>query len=151
MADMREALVEIGLDADRIHNELFGALPAINPGLTDINRTLPHQPSSPAGTGPRITFTRSGLTAAWSDDYSTVLEFAEACDVPTRWSCRSGVCHTCQTSVLSGTVRYRPAPLEPPAPGTVLVCCSQPETDPAGVNVRLLDYRLQKEYAVRCN
>jgi ferredoxin-NADP reductase/MOSC domain-containing protein YiiM/ferredoxin len=129
MAEMREALVEIGLDPARIHSELFGALPAINPGLTDIERTPPHQPPGPAGTGPRITFTRSGLTAPWSDEYGTVLEFAEACDVPTRWSCRTGVCHTCQTPVLSGIVRYRPDPLEPPAPGTALVCCSQPETD----------------------
>ena len=86
-------------------------------------------PPGPVGTGPRITFTRSGLTVPWSDEYGTVLDFAEACDVPTRWSCRTGVCHTCQTPILSGTVRYRPDPLEPPTPGTTLLCCSQPETD----------------------
>jgi ferredoxin-NADP reductase/MOSC domain-containing protein YiiM len=129
MAAMRDALIEIGLNADRIHSELFGALPAINPGLTGITRTAPHQPPGPVGTGPRITFARSGLTAPWNDDYATVLEFAEACAVPTRWSCRSGVCHTCQTPILSGTVHYGPEPLEPPAHGTTLVCCAQPETD----------------------
>lgn len=129
MAAVREALIEIGLDVDRIHTELFGALPAINPGLTDDIHGPPHQPPGHADTGPKITFTRSGLTVSWSDAYTTVLDLAEACDVPTRWSCRTGVCHTCQTPVLSGTVRYRPDPLEPPTPGTTLVCCSQPETD----------------------
>ncbi|MDH6287246.1 MOSC domain-containing protein [Rhodococcus sp. NM-2] len=129
MAAMREALMHLGVEPDRIHTELFGALSAINPGLTDVTHTPPHLPLGPVGTGPRITFTRSGLTAPWSGEYSTVLDFAEACDVPTRWSCRTGVCHTCQTPILSGTVRYRPDPLEPPMPGTTLLCCSQPESD----------------------
>jgi ferredoxin-NADP reductase/MOSC domain-containing protein YiiM len=130
MTAVREALTELGLAPDRIHSELFGALPAINPGLTEVASAPPHQPPGPAGTGPRITFARSGLTVAWREDsYASVLELAEACEVPTRWTCRSGVCHICQTPILAGTVRYRPDPLEPPAPGTVLVCCSQPDTD----------------------
>ncbi|WP_236794519.1 MOSC and FAD-binding oxidoreductase domain-containing protein [Amycolatopsis sp. GM8] len=129
MADMHDALVGLGLDAGNIHSELFGALPAINPGLTDAIHTPPHQPPGPGGTGPRVTFTRSGLTVAWNDNYPAVLELAEACDVPTRWSCRTGVCHTCVTPVLSGTVRYRPDPLESPEPGEALICCSRPASD----------------------
>ncbi|MEV4319750.1 MOSC and FAD-binding oxidoreductase domain-containing protein [Actinocrispum sp. NPDC049592] len=129
MADMREALIHIGLSPDRIHSELFGSLSPINPGLTDTSHTPPHPPAGPVGTGPTITFTRSGLTVPWSDSYSNVLELAEACDVPTRWSCRTGVCHTCQTPLLAGAVRYTPNPLEPPSLGTTLVCCSQPMSD----------------------
>ncbi|GIH25245.1 sulfurase [Acrocarpospora phusangensis] len=129
MADMREALVGLGLNPGRIHTELFGSLSAINPGLTGTIRKAPHPPSDPAGTGPSVTFTRSGVTAPWNDAYGSILELAEACDIPTRWSCRSGVCHTCQTPVLTGRVRYRPCPLQPPALGTALVCCSQPESD----------------------
>ncbi|MFD1050748.1 2Fe-2S iron-sulfur cluster-binding protein, partial [Kibdelosporangium lantanae] len=83
----------------------------------------------PVGTGPDVTFTRSGLTVPWNDRYGTILELAEACDVPTRWSCRTGVCHTCVTPVLSGELRYQPDPLEPSEPGTALVCCAQPVTD----------------------
>jgi ferredoxin len=49
--------------------------------------------------------------------------------VPTRWSCRTGVCHTCVTPILAGDVDYAPDPLEPPGPGEVLVCCSQPDGD----------------------
>lgn len=129
MAAMRETLIDLGLEGDRIHLELFGALPAINPGLTDTIDVAPHQPPGPVGTGPQVTFARSGLVVPWRADHATVLALAEACDVPTRWSCRTGVCHTCQTQVLSGVVRYRLDPLEPPASGTALICCSQPSTD----------------------
>jgi len=129
MTEMTDALVAIGLAADRIHSELFGALPPVNPGLTDVTSAEPHPPAGPVGAGPDVTFTRSGLTVPWNDDYPNVLALAEACDVPTRWSCRTGVCHTCLTPTLSGSVSYRPDPLEPPEPGSVLICCSRPETD----------------------
>ncbi|HEY2264276.1 MAG TPA: 2Fe-2S iron-sulfur cluster-binding protein, partial [Streptosporangiaceae bacterium] len=59
----------------------------------------------------------------------SVLEFAESCDVPTRWSCRTGVCHTCVTPLVSGNLSYSPDPLEPPPDGEVLICCSRPATD----------------------
>lgn len=130
MTDMREALTVAGLDTARIHTELFGALPAINPGVVDgAARLPPHVPAGPPGTGPSITFARSGLTANWSPDYGNVLDFAEACDVPTRFSCRSGVCHVCETGVVAGPTRYVQEPLEPPAPGTVLVCSATPDGD----------------------
>jgi ferredoxin-NADP reductase/MOSC domain-containing protein YiiM len=129
MADLGAALAEIGVAPDRVHTELFAALPAINPGRTDVPRATPHQPPGPAGTGPRITFARSGLTVPWADRHASLLDLADACDVPTRYSCRSGVCHTCVTSLLSGDVTYSPNPLEPSEPGTVLVCCAHPATD----------------------
>ena len=129
MTAMRKALGELGFAPGHIHSELFGTLPPINPGLTNLTHPTPHQPPGPAGTGPDITFARSGLTVPWNDDHTTILEFAEACDVPTRWACRTGVCHTCQTPILSGSVHYNPQPLEPPAPGSVLVCCATPDSD----------------------
>ena len=73
-----------------------------------------------------VSFARSGLNVPWSAQYASLLEFAEACDVPTRWSCRVGVCHTCESGLISGSVRYEPSPLQPPAAGNVLPCCSVP-------------------------
>ena len=77
------------------------------------------QSSSPAATSP--------LPGA--PDYPSLLELAEACDVPVRWSCRTGVCHSCETAIVSGTVAYNPDPVEPPADGSVLICCAQPSDD----------------------
>jgi ferredoxin-NADP reductase len=129
MADMQDALIAVGVDPARIHAELFGALPAINPGLTGQTRRPPHQPPGPAGTGPQVTFARSGITAPFTAERRSLLEFAETCDVPARWSCRTGVCHTCITPLLSGDITYSPDPLEPPAGDQVLICCARPGTD----------------------
>jgi ferredoxin-NADP reductase/MOSC domain-containing protein YiiM len=130
MSDMRDALTAARLDPARIHSELFGALPPINPGLVEGGpRKPPHPPAGPPGTGPSITFARSGLTVNWSADYGNILDLAEACDVPTRFSCRSGVCHVCETGVVAGTTTYVQSPLEPPERGTVLICSAAPESD----------------------
>ena len=129
MTDLSAALRGLGIDAGRIKTELFGALAPINPGVTNIAHVPPHQPPGSAGTGPLVTFARSGLSVPWQDKQGSLLELAEACDVPTRWSCRTGVCHTCVTPLLAGQTSYAPDPLEEPESGEVLVCCSRPETD----------------------
>jgi ferredoxin-NADP reductase/MOSC domain-containing protein YiiM len=129
MSDMSDALVEIGVDRKRVHTELFTTRPALNPGVTDVPSVSPHQPTGPSGTGPQVTFARSGLSARWSDRQRSLLELAEACDVPTRWSCRTGVCHNCITPLLSGGIEYSPEPLERPGGGQALICCSQPDED----------------------
>jgi ferredoxin-NADP reductase/MOSC domain-containing protein YiiM/ferredoxin len=129
MADMRDALTALGVDPAAIHTELFGTLPSINPGVAAESRRPPHQPSGPRETGPLVTFARSGIATPFGSDWGNVLDLADACDVPTRWSCRTGVCHTCVTSMLSGDITYTPAPLELPAEGDVLICCARPSTD----------------------
>jgi ferredoxin len=126
---MHEALVGLGVAADRVHTELFGARSAINPGIVDVTHPAPHQPPGAAGTGPEVTFARSGLAVRWSDEHQSLLELAEACDVPTRWSCRTGVCHTCVTSLLSGDITYEPTPLELPDGDEALICCARPTSD----------------------
>ena len=128
MADMQQAMEATGVAAGDIHTELFGALPSINPGLIGDAHVPPHQPPGPPGTGPLVTFARSGLSVPFDGARSSVLELADACDVPTRWSCRTGVCHTCVTPLLEGQVTYTPTPLEPPDLGEVLICCARPTT-----------------------
>jgi len=118
-----------GVAAARIHTEVFGPEDSITPGIAASARTQPHVPSGVPGTGPQISFTRSGLTVPWNSSFQSLLEFAEACEVPVRWSCRTGVCHTCESALIGGTVRYQPTPLEPAAEGNVLICCSQPDGD----------------------
>ncbi len=125
MADMTAGLTALGVSS--VHTEQFAALAPLNPGLTGVPVRRPHPPSGPPGAGPLVTFARSGLTVPFTG--RSVLELAEACDVPTRWSCRTGVCHNCVTPLLSGELAYDPDPLEAPADGQVLVCCARPRTD----------------------
>jgi len=125
LQNMRDGLANWGVLAENVHTEIFGSLEAMTPGMAQVEHT-PHLPQGPPGAGPQVSFARSGITAAWGSKFSSLLELAEACDVPVRWSCRTGVCHTCMTGLIGGSITYNPEPLERPASGNVLVCCSQP-------------------------
>jgi ferredoxin-NADP reductase/MOSC domain-containing protein YiiM len=127
MADFSVGLESWGLSRSRLHTEIFGAEPSLTPGLATSPRKPPHPPKGPAGAGVLVSFARSGLNVRWGAPFQSLLELAEACDVPVRWACRTGVCHTCETALIAGLVRYQPDPVDPPADGNVLICCSQPQ------------------------
>jgi ferredoxin-NADP reductase/MOSC domain-containing protein YiiM len=130
MADMKEALANLGVAAERIHVELFNGGESMTPGVVGGAIRAPHSPTDDADTGPLVSFARSGIAAHWkASAYESILELAEACDVPVRWSCRMGVCHNCESGLVSGEIVYGPEPLERPADGNLLVCCSKPTRD----------------------
>ncbi len=129
MEEISAGLSAIGLEAAHIHTEPFGPAPGLTPGIASTPARPPHPPSGAPGDGPTIEFARSNLAIPWSDDYASLLDFAEACDVPVRWSCRTGVCHNCETTLVAGDVDYDPDPVEPPADGSALICCSRPHQD----------------------
>jgi ferredoxin-NADP reductase/MOSC domain-containing protein YiiM len=129
MNDLTEGLAALGVARDRIHTEMFGAGPSRTPGIADAPHPPPHLPAGPAGSGPLVSFARSGLNVRWAPTFQSLLELAEACDVPVRWACRTGVCHTCESGLVAGKVDYRPDPVGAPADGNLLICCSRPESD----------------------
>jgi MOSC domain-containing protein YiiM/ferredoxin-NADP reductase len=130
LGDLMMGLTAWAVPADRIHSEVFSGGPSLMPGVVSSPVRAPHQPGGTPGAGPLVSFARSGITVRWrpSEDQS-LLELAEACDVPVRWSCRTGVCHNCESGLISGSVAYQPDPLDPPAEGNVLICCSRPQGD----------------------
>jgi ferredoxin-NADP reductase/ferredoxin len=125
MDEISASLAALGLDPSRVYTEPFGPARGLTPGIAPTTTRTPHPPSAEPGTGPTIEFARSNLAISWSDDYASLLELAEACDVPVRWSCRTGVCHECETTLIAGALDYEPEPVEPPANGSALICCSQ--------------------------
>jgi ferredoxin-NADP reductase/MOSC domain-containing protein YiiM len=130
MADMQEALTALGVAPERIHIELFNGGESRTPGVVGAIARAPHPPGSEANTGPLVSFARSGISTHWdAARYASILEMAEACDVPVRWACRTGVCHNCESGLVSGSAVYEPQPLDKPADGNLLVCCSQPAGD----------------------
>jgi ferredoxin-NADP reductase/MOSC domain-containing protein YiiM/ferredoxin len=129
MDEISASLAALGFDASRIHTEPFGPAAGLTPGIAAAPARAPHPPAGQPGDGPTIAFARSDLTIPWSTDYGTLLELAESCDVPVRWACRTGVCHTCETTLIAGNVDYSPDPVEPPTGGSVFICCAQPRGD----------------------
>ena len=110
LADMREGLQAEG--ADRVQSESFGAAPAPQPALA---------------TSGAVDFARSGRQVAWDGGFTSLLELAEASEIPANSSCRAGSCHECATRLLAGRVHYATEPLSAPAEGQVLLCCAQPD------------------------
>jgi ferredoxin-NADP reductase/MOSC domain-containing protein YiiM/ferredoxin len=130
MADMKEALTALGVAPERVHMEIFNGGESRSPGVVGAAARAPHTPSEEANTGLLVSFARSGISAHWNASrYGNILEMAEACDVPVRWACRTGVCHNCESGLVSGAIVYGPEPLDKPADGNLLVCCSQPTSD----------------------
>ena len=123
------ALVARGVAPDRIATEVFGAVAIHASGIVKIGDRAPHTPDGPPGSGPVVTFSRSNLAVPWDDRYPSLLDFAEACDVPVGFGCRNGTCHSCESGLLAGKVTYHTEPLEPPPDGRVLVCCTRPRSE----------------------
>lgn len=130
MEDMKTELSSFGIALERTYVEMFNGGESLTPGVVSAATRVPHPPKDEADTGPFVSFARSGIAAHWNGStYQSILELAEACDVPVRWSCRAGVCHNCESGLISGEVAYGPEPLDQPAEGNLLICCSQPIRD----------------------
>jgi ferredoxin len=72
---------------------------------------------------------RSNLAIRWHPRFPSLLDLAEACDVPVDFGCRNGTCHSCESTCFAGEVEYTTAPLEEPPVGRVLLCCSTPRSE----------------------
>ena len=108
MRDIGAALTARGVAPERVLTEAFGTVAVHASGLVKTATARRTLPTGELGTGPAITFARSHLTVAWDDRYPSLLDFAEACDVPVGFGCRNGVCHNCESGLLAGTVSYAP-------------------------------------------
>jgi ferredoxin-NADP reductase/MOSC domain-containing protein YiiM len=128
LADITRDLISLGVPRDMVHQEVFGPGNSISPGIGKAETRAPHPPVPFHGDGPLVSFARSGLTLQWDKQFKSLLEFAEACDVPVKWACRTGVCHMCECGLIEGSLHYAPLPLDLPAKGNALICCSTPES-----------------------
>jgi ferredoxin-NADP reductase len=117
VGDLNDGLAAAGVNAAQIRSESFGA-------------ALPGKPAA-AGDARRaaVVFARSSVSASWDGAHQSLLELAEAAAVPAPSGCRVGACHGCCATVVEGAVRHDPQPLEPPPPGSALLCCARPESD----------------------
>jgi len=125
-------LLNAGVSEDRIHYEFFG--PA-----QDLRDGQPSTAAAPAADAPppataeeafQITFRRSEKTAPWDPSKENLLEFAESLGLDPDFSCRSGFCHTCLTTLIEGEIEYvDDAVMVPDEENEVLICSSRPKSD----------------------
>ena len=127
MTSLFDGLVKWGIPAERIHYEFFGPASALT------GRALISTPKHVAGTveccdETEVGFSKSGIAVNWNPSFESLLDLAEANGLSPNYSCRSGICHTCVCPLEEGEVDYVLEPLDPPDPGSVLICCSKPKT-----------------------
>jgi hypothetical protein len=109
------ALEAWGVDDADIHRESFGPQTA-----------APKQVKPASGPVLAIGFQRSGRTLDWTGQDATLLDFAERHSVMIESGCRSGICGTCETRLISGRVAYATKPDHDIAPGHCLPCMCIP-------------------------
>ena len=71
LQNMRDGLRNWGVPAGNVHTEIFGALEGITPGMAQVDHT-PHLPQGPPGSGPSVSFARSGITVAWDPKFGSL-------------------------------------------------------------------------------
>lgn len=122
LAAIREGLQQAGVPESRVFFEMF-----TKASKTPSDRSA--VASSPEGMGSvEIVFAQSNTTASWTGEADSLLEFAEANDLNPDYSCRVGVCGTCQCKLLEGEVEYQEPPTATVESGSVLICISKPKT-----------------------
>ena len=77
-----------------------------------------------------VEFRRSGATGTWTGEHETILDLAESMDLVMLFSCRSGICTTCQCRMIEGEIEYTSDGVyEPEGEGEILICCSVPKAN----------------------
>lgn len=122
MAAVKKMMQDCGLDMSRYHEESFD-FSQLSLG------TQPEPIRAPQATGEfNVEFRASGLTVA-CDGSTTILEAARQAGLLLPSSCKQGICGTCKSNLISGTVDMkhgggiRRREIDQ---GKILLCCSTP-------------------------
>ena len=128
MAAVREMLAGAGFDMARHHEESFD--------FAALNAEHADAPAGEAGAELaaktyKVEFTKSRRTIDCPDD-RFVLEAAKTAGMRLPSSCTKGMCGTCKSRLVSGTVEMTPAGgirQREIDQGLILICCSRPTSD----------------------
>ncbi|MGE8144010.1 FAD-binding oxidoreductase [Pseudomonas frederiksbergensis] len=122
----------LGVDKARIRYEFFGPATILDedePAPAPVSTTPGAQQATDTekpDTEMSVRFDPSGQVVPWDQGCHSLLELAEQVGLSPSFSCRAGLCNTCLTPLISGSVEYIEAPLIEPEPGQVLLCCTRP-------------------------
>jgi uncharacterized protein len=122
MDSIRTGLKATGVPGSRVFFEMFtkASQAASDRPIADVN-------SDSVGAA-EIVFAQSHQTTQWPVDAENLLEFAEANGLNPPYSCRQGICGTCQCKLLEGEVEYPEMPTADIEAGSVLICVAKPKT-----------------------
>lgn len=76
----------------------------------------------------RILLQKSGRELLWTASGISLLDCLEASGIEPEFSCRAGICGTCEQALVAGEVDYFEEPLDEVPQGRVLLCCTKPKS-----------------------
>lgn len=120
MASLIPAILEWGIAPQDIHHEAFG------PASLAPVQAASGEAATTIAIAVDVQFRRSGRTLVWNGQDANLLDFAERHGIAVESGCRSGSCGSCETAIVSGTVRYAVKPDHDIAPGRCLLCVGTP-------------------------
>ncbi|HEV7322966.1 MAG TPA: FAD-binding oxidoreductase [Ensifer sp.] len=123
-------LTGLGVRKERIAYEFFGPASLLSEAGQTAARPMTAAVAQPTADtdGPRIVLKKSGRSLAWDGTSDSILAFLEAQGIEPEFSCRAGVCGTCEQGLVSGEVDYFEEPLDEVPPDRVLLCCTKPKS-----------------------
>jgi uncharacterized protein len=125
LAAIRAGLKGAGVPESRVFFEIFAEA---SPATRDRSATTGAELTHNTETISEIEFARSQQTSHWSTEAENLLEFAETNGLNPPYSCRQGLCGTCECKLLEGEVEYLEPPTADVADGSVLICIAKPKT-----------------------
>jgi uncharacterized protein len=131
MRDLYEGLRALNVADERIRFEAFG------PASVKRTPSVVEPVAEPEAGGAQVTFARSERTIQWLPKHGSLLEFAEKNGIDAKSSCRSGMCGTCSTRLLSGSVAYDGDVDAEIEPGHALICMAHPVVEGGNASVTL--------------
>ena len=122
MQSVYDILQELGVNEQRIYAEAFGParLKRIQP------ENMVKVKVKPVAEQAIVEFSDSGVEQAWNAKDGNLLEFSESHGFEPEFSCRSGQCGACKTTLISGEVVYHTKPSAEIEANEVLLCCAKP-------------------------
>ncbi|UDF32388.1 UNVERIFIED_ORG: 2Fe-2S iron-sulfur cluster binding domain-containing protein (plasmid) [Roseateles sp. XES5] len=123
-------LTGLGVRKERIAYEFFGPASLLT---AESGTPVPKAPAVPAPIaaddgGVQIVLEKSGRSFAWDGASDSILAFLETQGIEPAFSCRAGVCGTCEQGLVSGEVDYFEEPLDDMPADRVLLCCTRPKS-----------------------
>jgi len=107
MESLYDGLTGIGVRRERINLRVVRFRDGVNP---EVKPTAAARIGHIAMVSCRCGSRNPAITVAWSRDRGTSLELAEAVGLALVFGCRSGICGTCATQIISGLSTTPPPP-----------------------------------------
>jgi ferredoxin len=131
MDGVRALLGEAGFDMVRYHQESFDFAELSAEAAAAQPEAPAKDEAKPAGAVFRIEFAKSGRAIECAAD-TTILAAAKAAGLRLPASCTKGLCGTCKSKLISGTIDMKHAGgirQREIDQGLALLCCSKPTSD----------------------